>query len=158
MSQETLMISILDKRLKITHLTLHLHLPKANLWVNAKKCNHTPAQIPFTNKTVSNGATSIWPITQICYTNQTNCLISTQLITMESNSFDIWFNTLGPGQNGWYFVNNIFKCIFLKENLYILIQFVPPESTVNKLALVQAITWYRPGNKSSELIITQWTR
>ena len=60
-------------------------------------------------------------------------------------------NTLRPRQNGHPSTDNIFKCIFLGENVWILIEislkFVPMDSLNNIPALVQitarwqAIIW-----------------
>ena len=63
----------------------------------------------------------------------------------------IMFNTLKPRQNGCHFPDNIFKCIFLNENVWILIKiwlkFVSKDP-INKIpALVEIMTWCRPGNK-----------
>ena len=60
-------------------------------------------------------------------------------------------NTLRPGQNGRHFVDDIFKCIFLKENVRILIKislnFVPKCPINNIPALVQIMICCRPGDK-----------
>ena len=54
------------------------------------------------------------------------------------------FNTLRPRQNGCYFPDDIFKCIFLNENVWISIQislkFVPEGPVNNIPALVQIWT------------------
>ena len=60
-------------------------------------------------------------------------------------------NTLRPGQNGRHFADDIFKCIFLNENVWIPIKislkFVP-KGQINKIpALVQIMAWRRPGDK-----------
>ena len=61
------------------------------------------------------------------------------------------FNTLGPRQNGRHFANDIFKCIFLKENVWIPIKismkFVLKGQINNIPALVQIMAWRRPGDK-----------
>ena len=59
------------------------------------------------------------------------------------------FNTLRPRQIGRHFPDNIFKCIFLNENIWISInislKFVP----INNIqALVQIMAWRRPGDKA----------
>ena len=64
----------------------------------------------------------------------------------------IWLsNTLKPRQNGRHFVDDIFNCIFLNENVWILIKislkFVPKGSINNIPALVQIMAWRRPGSK-----------
>ena len=61
-------------------------------------------------------------------------------------------NTLRPRQNGRHFADNIFKCIFLNENVWIPIKislkFVPKGPVNNIPALVQIMAWRRPGDKS----------
>ena len=62
------------------------------------------------------------------------------------------FNSLRPRQNGRHFADDIFKCIFLNENIWIPIKislkFVPKGSINNILALVQIMAWRRPGDKA----------
>ena len=61
------------------------------------------------------------------------------------------FNTLRPRQNGHHFPDDIFKYIFLNENVFISIKislkFVPQCPIYNIPALVQIIAWRRPGHK-----------
>ena len=61
-------------------------------------------------------------------------------------------NTLRPKRYGRQFADNIFKCIFLDENYYILIQnplkFVPQGSIDKKSALVQMMILYQTSTKS----------
>ena len=61
------------------------------------------------------------------------------------------FNTLRPRQNGRYFADDIFKCIFLNKNVWILtkisLKFVPKGPINNISSLVQIIVWRRPGAK-----------
>ena len=61
------------------------------------------------------------------------------------------FNTLRPRQNGRRFADDIFKCIFLNENVWIPIKislkFVPQGPINNIPALVQIMAWRRPGDK-----------
>ena len=60
-------------------------------------------------------------------------------------------NTLRPRQNGCHFADDIFKCIFLNENVSIPIKismkFVPKGPIKNNPALVQIMAWRRPGDK-----------
>ena len=60
-------------------------------------------------------------------------------------------NTLRPIQNGRYFADDIFKCIFLNKNLWfpikISLKFVRKCLTNNIPALVQIKAWRRPGDK-----------
>ena len=67
------------------------------------------------------------------------------------------FNIVGPRQNGRHFPDDIFKCIFLKENVWISIsislKFIPKFRINNIPVLVQIMAWRRPGDKPlSELI------
>ena len=62
-----------------------------------------------------------------------------------------WVNTLRPRENGRQFTDDIFKCIFLYENVWIPIwislKFVPKGPINNIPALVQIMAWGRPGDK-----------
>ena len=58
--------------------------------------------------------------------------------------------------------DNIFKCIFLNENIRIAIQislkFVPKGATDSKSALVQVMAWHQTGDKPlPEAMMTQFT-
>ena len=60
-------------------------------------------------------------------------------------------NTLRPRQNGCHFPDDIFKWIFLNENVWISIKitlkFVPRGPISNNPPLVQIMAWRRPGKK-----------
>ena len=60
-------------------------------------------------------------------------------------------NTLRPRQNGRHFPDDIFKCIFLNENVWISLEislkFVPKVRVNNIPTLVQIMAWRRPGDK-----------
>ena len=60
-------------------------------------------------------------------------------------------NTLRARQIGHHFPEDIFKCIFLNENVWIMIKIslnVVPKGPINNIsALVQIIAWRRPGDK-----------
>ena len=62
-----------------------------------------------------------------------------------------WLNTLRPRQKGRHFADDIFKWIFLNENVWISIKislkFVPQGPINNIPALVQIMAWCRPGDK-----------
>ena len=62
-----------------------------------------------------------------------------------------YFNTLRLRQNGRHFADDIFKCIFLNENVWIPIKislkFAPKGPIKNIQALVQIMAWRRPGDK-----------
>ena len=61
------------------------------------------------------------------------------------------FNSLRPRQNGRYNADDIFQCIFLKENVWIptkiSLRFVLKGPINNIPALVQIMAWRRPGDK-----------
>ena len=61
------------------------------------------------------------------------------------------FNTLSPRQNGSHFADDIFKCFFLNENVWIpnkISQKFVPKGPINNIpALVQIMAWRRPGDK-----------
>ena len=63
----------------------------------------------------------------------------------------IQLNSLRPRQNGRHFANDILKCIFLNENVWIpnniSLKFVPKGPINNNPALVQVMAWRRPGDK-----------
>ena len=65
----------------------------------------------------------------------------------------IWpfVNILRPRQNGRHFPDDILKCIFLNENLWIStkisLKFVLKGPIINSPALVQIMAWRRPGDK-----------
>ena len=63
----------------------------------------------------------------------------------------VLLNSLRPRQNGHHFTDNIFKWIFLNENVWIPIKislkFVPQGPINNIPALVQIMAWRRPGDK-----------
>ena len=60
-------------------------------------------------------------------------------------------NTLRPRQNNHQFADNVFKCIYLYANVWILIaiflKFVSKGPNDNTLPLVQIMTTRRPGDK-----------
>ena len=63
----------------------------------------------------------------------------------------ISFNPFKPRQNGRHFPDDIFKCIFLNENVPISITISPkfvPKGLINNIpAMVQIKVWRRPGDK-----------
>ena len=60
-------------------------------------------------------------------------------------------DTLRPRQDGRYFADDVLKCIFLNENVWILLKmslkFVPKDPINNIPALVQIMAWCRPDDK-----------
>ena len=75
------------------------------------------------------------------------CLLYMEVVVLYGSAF----NTLRPRQNGRHFADDIFKCIFLNENVWILIKillkFVPKDPINNIPALVQIMALHHPGNK-----------
>ena len=61
------------------------------------------------------------------------------------------FNTLSPRQDGCRFPDDIFKCIFLNENVWtsikISLKFVPKGPSSNIPALFQVMAWRWSGDK-----------
>ena len=72
-------------------------------------------------------------------------------------------NTLEPRQNGRQFPEDIFKCIFQNENVWISLdislKFVPKVQINIMPVLVQIIAWRRPGDKplSEPIVVNQLT-
>ena len=71
-----------------------------------------------------------------------------------------WVNTLRQKQNGRRFADDILKCIFVNDDMWISInislKFVPKSQINNIPALVQILAWCRPGEKpSSEPIMVR---
>ena len=66
-------------------------------------------------------------------------------------------NTLKPRQNGRHFADDMFKCIFLNENVWIPIEislkFVPKCSINNNPALFQIMVWRR---QATSRYLNQW--
>ena len=99
--------------------------------------------------------------------NQTICVPVSALYVIQDISCKIRpksliINTLRPKQNGHCFPDDVFKCIFMNENIWISIQisrkFVPKDPINNIPALVQIMAWHWPGDKSlSEPMIAQFT-
>ena len=87
---------------------------------------HYPAIIGFS------GFNPLWPLL---------CQTASQILV----------NSLRPRQNGRHFEDDIFKCIFLNENVWFLnkisLKFVPKGPINNIPALVQIMAWRRPGDK-----------
>ena len=87
-------------------------------------------------------------------------VLTTTLVDYKSTCMCNWtnleteclFNTLRPRQNGRHFADDVLKCIFLNENVWILLKislkFVPRGEINNTPSLVQIMTWPRPGDKS----------
>ena len=67
------------------------------------------------------------------------------------------FITLRTRQNGRHFPDDIFKCIFLNENIWILIKIslkLVPNGSINNIpALVHIMAWRRPGLGATNAIL-----
>ena len=74
-----------------------------------------------------------------CHTSEYLCLV---VLTL---------NLSPTGQNGRYFADDIFICIFVNEKFLIVIRislkFVPKRPIENSQSLVHRMVWCRPGNK-----------
>ena len=107
--------------------------PKAHLWV--MKCGKSLGISEVT-------------ITDIRKTNNSSFTLPHLCVRGQRNPF---FNTLRPRQNGRHFSDDMFKCIFLDENVWIPIEislkFVPKCLINNNPALFQIMAWRRPGDK-----------
>ena len=79
------------------------------------------------------------------------CSVTAIITMMSRESYGVSFNTLRPRQNGRHFADDVFICIFLNENVWILLKislkFVPKGSINNIPSLVQVMPRRRPGDK-----------
>ena len=77
------------------------------------------------------------------------CLFVCYSMSKQTISADI--NSLRPRRNGHFNADDIFKCIFLKENVWnptkISLKFVPKGPINNIPALVQIMAWRHPGDR-----------
>ena len=93
---------------------------------------------------------------------ETVCTVTTQF-SVYDNIFSR-LNILRPRQNRRHFADDIFKCIFLNENVWISInislKFVRKGLIDHIPALVQLMAWCRPGDKplSEPMMISLPTR
>ena len=95
------------------------------------------------------------------------CLCLWRLMSAPIIGIAVWscthINTWRPRQNGRHSPDNIFNCIFLNENVSILIKislmFVPDGPINNIPALVKIMAWHRPGDKplSEPMIVSLLT-
>ena len=76
---------------------------------------------------------------------------SRRTASTSSDCFHGWYISLRPGRNRRPFADDIFKCIFLNENEWILrrisLKFVPKVLINNIPSLVQIMACRRPGDK-----------
>ena len=80
-----------------------------------------------------------------------SAFLGTEDIRVHKVHISLWEETLRQRQNGRHFRDDIFKCIFLFENVWIWIKislkFVPKVRINNIPALVQIMAWRRIGDK-----------
>ena len=81
-----------------------------------------------------------WVVVVALFLGQATGIIGKANINPSVLRLENWFNTLRPRQNGRPFADDIFKCIFLNENVWIPIKislkFVPKGPINNIPALV----------------------
>ena len=70
---------------------------------------------------------------------------------VELHTISTIVNTLTPRQDSQHFPDDIFKCIILNENVWILVRillrFVPKDPINNISELIQIMACHRPGDK-----------
>ena len=105
----------------------------------------------FIMRITCNTSTEIWVLIQCSF-----CITSKGNLSVEIRQL----NTLRLRENGCSFQDDIFKCIFLNENVWnsikISLKFVPKGPINNIPALVQIMAWCRPGDKplSEPMMVT----
>ena len=106
--------------------------------------------------TASNHNDNLW-----CHQSRQNCqigdfLFSVILLTSNTHYQGDTINTLRPRQNGRHFADDIFKWIFLNENVWIAskisLKFVPQGPINNIPALVQIMAW----RQATRHYLVQW--
>ena len=98
-------------------------------------------------------------IIKLSFLNNGVMQLSILLLIVYEYRFSVVINSSLPGQNVRHNADDIFKCIFLNENLCISIEislkFVAKGPISNIPALVQIMAWRRPGDKPlSEPMLT----
>ena len=73
------------------------------------------------------------------------------MVVVMTTVYNASFNTLRPRRNGRHFADDILKCIFVYENVWIPIKFslkFVPKGLINNIpAMVQIMAWRRPGDE-----------
>ena len=86
-----------------------------------------------------------WPSSKNDWHRRPAAVVLPDVISVE------WVNTLRLRQNGYHFPDDIFKCIFLNENVWVSIQisleFASGGTINNTPVLVQIMAWRRLGDK-----------
>ena len=119
--------------------------------------------IKISIKFVPTGPTSIIPaLVQIMAWRQTGDkplseTMMVRLLTHIRVTRPQWVNTLRLRQNGRHFADDLFKCIFMNENVWnsieLLLKLITKGPDNNTQALVQIMAWRRPGG---EHYLSQW--
>ena len=132
--------------------TVSYHIEAGHRWIPPTKASDAELWLFFDlalNKRLSTQSRCRWfemPLHSLwCHCNVLQCCV-------ENRQWDVvYFNSLRLRQNGCHFADNIFKCIFLNETVWISInislKFVPKGQINNIPALVQIMAWCRPGDK-----------
>ena len=90
---------------------------------------------------------------EMIYNNKPQCVLASwhQFPAAPASLVSLRINTLRLRQNGRNFTYDIFKSIFMNENIWILInislKFIPKGQINSILKLVQIMAWHRSGNK-----------
>ena len=85
---------------------------------------------------------SIWDVEILYFTSTWRCI-----------------NTIRPIKNGRHFADDIFKCILLKENVWIPIDISLKDQINDIPAVVQITAWHWPGDKPlSETMMVSFRR
>ena len=123
-------------------------MTKINMKINHLKCHQNlPGANELTQEALKSYLLLVFQHVQI----RPDCHLWSHEYQPGPITLPVWFNTLRPRQNGRHFPDAIFQCIFLNENVWILIKislkFVP-KGPINKIpALLQIMSWPWPGNK-----------
>ena len=147
----------------LSHI-LHVMRIKDFYWLSI---GHRPTQLSIeiqninTNIVQSNWLMWSKMFTVMFYNHSTRLLEMGHIIWWPLLELLPWcpiFNTLRLRQNGCHFADDIFKRIFLNDNIWIRIKislkFVPKGPINNIPAIIQIMAWRRPGNKPlSELMV-----
>ena len=73
------------------------------------------------------------------------------IVKQVSYTVNVTLNSLRPRRNRRHFADDVSKCIFINQNVLISnkisLKFIPTSTINNMPALVQIMTWRRPGDK-----------
>ena len=118
------------------------------LWVHWKKVIYVITRLEWISKKYNHVTCLPWGSVSCNFHEFQHMFITKPVMELPGQ---LQFNTLRQRQNGCHFTDDIFKPIFLNENIRILIEislkFVSKVPVNNIPALVQIMAWHRPGNK-----------